>query len=174
MKKIVTLLTGLFLMASLSHAAGLNQDSSWEEILSDDTVKAVFPIVSVGNGKFVTYDHLFLDQNALTTGKTWQDTVEWTRFDSLNSERGPIALRTVTREAVAPLNYSATKCINLIPDTSNSDRTLLVCHPVAEKHSTTVNVKVYKLRKTAGPKDDKGNIYLFTKKYSVPKFQLTQ
>jgi len=182
MKTLKYIVTGLLMigLAGFANAANVNKDSSWEDILSDDSLKAVFPTVSVGNGKFVSYDQLFLDKDQLTTGSTFEDAVASDANLSerlLDSDRAPSVIQTETRSEVAALNYTTEKCdeVSLKPESKDTYAGPLVCYPVEGMHDTTVNVSVYK---KVGHKNDEGrngeNIFLFTKAYTIPVYEVDE
>jgi hypothetical protein len=174
MKKIISITLGVLLTATLTFAGNLTQDASWEEILTDPTLKAVFPAISVGNGKYVTYNHLFLDRDRLTTGQDWEDAVEvQNRHSADDKDRAPKVIRTITRKTEAPLNYIGRDCTPAsIREGHDSDHVEpLVCNPVTGEHPLSVEVQVYKkggARHAHDTKDGNADQLLFTKTYSVP------
>jgi hypothetical protein len=178
MKKITAIIFGLLFTASLTHAGAITKDSSWDDILSDPTLKAVFPAISVGNGKFVSYNNLFLDRDKLTTGGTWEDPVQVQhRTSSDDKDRAPAVIRTVTRKTEAPLNYTGRDCTvaNVVQGHDSDYVEPMVCNPVTGQHAQTVNVHVFRKvtdRLPHDTKDRSGDIYLFTKKYSVPVYDV--
>jgi hypothetical protein len=183
MKTFKYIITGLLIigLAGIANAGKLSKDSSWEEILSNDTLKVVFPTISVGNGKFVSYDHLFLDNDQLTTGKTFEDAVafEYSNSDRVN-DRGPTVIQTVSRQEVAALNYTTEKCdeVSIKPEFKETYAGPLVCYPVEGQHETTVNVSVYKKAwntKSNGNESRSGaDTFLFSKKYTIPVYSVEE
>ena len=179
MKKITAIIFGLLFAASITHAGAITKDSSWEEILTNPSLKAVFPAISVGNGKFVTYNNLFLDRGKLTTGGTWEDPVAVQhRFSSDDKDRAPLVIRTVTRKTETPLNYTGRECTVAVINTSHDSDHLepMVCNPVTGQHAQTVNVRVFKRADqrfaSNDTKDHSGDTYLFTKSYTVPVYDV--
>jgi len=184
MKTIKYIVTSLLIvgLAGFAYAGKLNKDSSWEEILADDSLKAVFPTISVGNGKFVSYDHLFLDNDQLTTGKTFEDAVAYENNNSEqlnNNNKSPIVIQTTTRQEVAALNYTTEKCdeVSIKPENKESYAGPLVCYPVEGEHQTTIKVSVYKKAENSLNRDTDRNIedtFLFKKEYTVPVYTVEE
>jgi hypothetical protein len=174
MKKITAIIFGLLFVATFSHAGAIDKNSSWDDILADDSLRVAFPSISVGNGKFVTYNHLFLDRDRLTTGKDWEDAAQvQNRHSADDKDRAPKVIRTITRKTEAPLNYIGRDCTPAsIREGHDSDHVEpLVCNPVTGEHPLSVEVQVYKkggARHAHDTKDGNADQLLFTKTYSVP------
>ena len=185
MKTLKYIVTGLLMigLAGFAHAANVTKDSSWDEILSDDSLKVVFPTISVGNGKYVSYDQLFLDKDQLTTGKTFEDAVAFEKITSetvLDSGRSPQVIQTETRQEVAALNYTTEKCdpLSVKPENKSEYAGPLVCYPVEGEHATTVQVSVYKKAWNTNSNDNdrrsNDDMFLFSKAYTIPVYEVEE
>jgi len=186
MKTIKYIVTSLLIigLAGFAYAGKVNKDSSWEEILADDTLRVVFPTISVGNGKFVTYDHLFLDNDQLTTGKTFEDAVAYENNLSeklIDNDRSPAVIKTAIRQEVAALNYTTEKCDLSVTSFNKDDDDYagpLVCYPVEGEHKTMVQVSVYKKALNTNNTDRENrnddDSLLFTKEYTVPVYTVEE
>jgi len=175
MKGIKYIFTGLLIigLTGFVYAGEFSRDSSWDEILADDSLKVVFPVISVGNGKFVSYDNLYLDNDKLTTGKTFERAVTY-RLTGPDNE--PTVTETATMPEVASLNYTNVVCEKVGSEPENKENYAgpLVCYPVESEHKTTVMVSVYKKARDMKYSDNDSrnseDKFLFSKEYTVPLY----
>ena len=160
MKKMMTYAAALLLVATNVFAGQITQNSSWEEIKADPTLKVVYPVIAADGGVFATYDNFHVEGNQLKSGKTYTKDVSW---DTAGADDRRVNVKTVTADLTAPVNYTYNEVQSFSVDHDGDDISRGPFVKVQAKHETTMMASVYK--KVANEK--KSDRFLFSKPFAI-------